>query len=76
MNDVRALIVDPEPGPDNILDQIGCSPGEIVKTPYEEVTPALVRGDGDVAPDPGDFDLSPLCDTSFLTHASAASVRA
>jgi ABC-type nitrate/sulfonate/bicarbonate transport system substrate-binding protein len=34
-----------------LLDQIGCSPGEIVETTYEEVMPALVRGDGDVAPD-------------------------
>jgi ABC-type nitrate/sulfonate/bicarbonate transport system substrate-binding protein len=34
-----------------LLDQIGCSPGPVVEMPYEEVIPALVRGDGDVAPD-------------------------
>ncbi|MDQ6806603.1 MAG: ABC transporter substrate-binding protein [Actinomycetota bacterium] len=34
-----------------LLDQIGCSPGEVIETPYEEVMPALVRGEGDVAPD-------------------------
>ncbi|HWE13655.1 MAG TPA: ABC transporter substrate-binding protein [Solirubrobacteraceae bacterium] len=34
-----------------LLDQIGCSPGAIVETPYEEVMSALVRGAGDVAPD-------------------------
>jgi ABC-type nitrate/sulfonate/bicarbonate transport system substrate-binding protein len=34
-----------------LLDQIGCSPGAVVEMPYEDVIPALVRGDGDVAPD-------------------------
>ena len=34
-----------------LLDQIGCSPGAVIETPYEDVIPALVRGDGDVAPD-------------------------
>jgi ABC-type nitrate/sulfonate/bicarbonate transport system substrate-binding protein len=34
-----------------LLGQIGCAPGPVVASPYEEVMGALVEGKGDVAPD-------------------------
>ena len=34
-----------------LLDQIGCSAGAVVEMPYEDVMGALVKGEGDVAPD-------------------------
>jgi NitT/TauT family transport system substrate-binding protein len=34
-----------------LLGELGGAPGPIVETPYEDVMPALIRGDGDVAPD-------------------------